>query len=557
MKALFSSLLVSLLLTAPARAADVGLFQRSGTAGLSPVENRTFLIDYATTPPQLKAYYTPTGGTLGWRNLLPPFANYSGSGAPSVSFDSTKNYQPGSIYYDADTKKLYVCNDATEGAAVWTQINGTLLPSDVTVKLTAADWLGDFVASGLLGSVPSSSLTMNTPSGVAYVGGVRKTVAQTSFTYDPSKDTYDYLQADGTINHVAQSNGASVPIGQAGLFLQKVVTDGSAITAVSQTIATAPPAIFKATGLSILTGTSPFQIPINIIGQSVSAARNYTMPEVGANAYFMMGSGVSGTAGYPFVASGSIAPGSFSLLSVAGGGTGATNQTTARANLGAAAAGSNSDITSLTALGLPSANILIGNSSNLAAPVLLTGHVTMDNLGVTTIANSAVANAKLANMANNTVKGNVSGSAAVPSDLTATQLTAIPNVFTNSLQGMVPASGGGTSNFLRADGTFAAPATASPQFTISAKNSNFTVSGAGDTYFRIDTTSGVITVTLPTSPANGIKYQFARVAGANKYVLTAAGGEVINYWGISSQNTLDVNSGVISITAVTGGWDVY
>jgi hypothetical protein len=55
----------------------------------------------------------------------------------------------------------------------------------------------------------------------------------------------------------------------------------------------------------------------------------------------------------------------------------------------------------------------------------------------------------------NTVLGSVAGGA--PIALTATQLTTIPNVFTSSLQGVAPASGGGTSNFLRADGSWAAP----------------------------------------------------------------------------------------------------
>jgi hypothetical protein len=40
---------------------------------------------------------------------------------------------------------------------------------------------------------------------------------------------------------------------------------------------------------------------------------------------------------------------------------------------------------------------------------------------------------------------------------TATTVTAFLNLFTSSLQGLVPASGGGTLNFLRADGTWAAP----------------------------------------------------------------------------------------------------
>lgn len=39
----------------------------------------------------------------------------------------------------------------------------------------------------------------------------------------------------------------------------------------------------------------------------------------------------------------------------------------------------------------------------------------------------------------------------------AAALTALSNAFTSALKGLVPASGGGTANFLRADGTFAAP----------------------------------------------------------------------------------------------------
>lgn len=70
---------------------------------------------------------------------------------------------------------------------------------------------------------------------------------------------------------------------------------------------------------------------------------------------------------------------------------------------------------------------------------------------------TAMVLADLPSIANNTFLGNISGSAGTPSALTATQVTANLNLFTSSLQGLTPSSGGGTANFLRADGTWAVP----------------------------------------------------------------------------------------------------
>lgn len=63
--------------------------------------------------------------------------------------------------------------------------------------------------------------------------------------------------------------------------------------------------------------------------------------------------------------------------------------------------------------------------------------------------------AQLPTLGANTVLGSIAGG--TPIALTTTQHTTLVNVFTSGLSGAVPASGGGTSNFLRADGTFAAP----------------------------------------------------------------------------------------------------
>jgi hypothetical protein len=61
----------------------------------------------------------------------------------------------------------------------------------------------------------------------------------------------------------------------------------------------------------------------------------------------------------------------------------------------------------------------------------------------------------LPTMAANTVLGSIAGG--TPIALTKTQATTLINPFTSLLSGAVPASGGGTANFLRADGAFVPP----------------------------------------------------------------------------------------------------
>src|ERR1700722_306513 len=63
----------------------------------------------------------------------------------------------------------------------------------------------------------------------------------------------------------------------------------------------------------------------------------------------------------------------------------------------------------------------------------------------------------LSNAGADTLFGNNSGSSGAPSYLTVAQVNAILPVFTSLLNGSVPLSGGGTTNYLRADGNWAAP----------------------------------------------------------------------------------------------------
>lgn len=70
------------------------------------------------------------------------------------------------------------------------------------------------------------------------------------------------------------------------------------------------------------------------------------------------------------------------------------------------------------------------------------------------IADDAVTNAKLANMTTATFLARITAGTGNPEYLSGTQATTLLDVFTSGAKGLVPASGGGTTNFLRADGTW-------------------------------------------------------------------------------------------------------
>lgn len=78
--------------------------------------------------------------------------------------------------------------------------------------------------------------------------------------------------------------------------------------------------------------------------------------------------------------------------------------------------------------------------------------------GVLTIANDAVTYAKMQNVsATSRFLGRITAGAGDTEELTGTQATTLLDTFTSSLKGLAPSSGGGTTNYLRADGTWAAP----------------------------------------------------------------------------------------------------
>lgn len=75
------------------------------------------------------------------------------------------------------------------------------------------------------------------------------------------------------------------------------------------------------------------------------------------------------------------------------------------------------------------------------------------------LASDAVTFAKMQNIASGSIIGRVSGGSGDPEELSGVQVTALLSNFTPTLKGLAPPSGGGVATYLRADGTWATPAT--------------------------------------------------------------------------------------------------
>ncbi len=97
-----------------------------------------------------------------------------------------------------------------------------------------------------------------------------------------------------------------------------------------------------------------------------------------------------------------------------------------------------------------------GNAATVTTNANLTGPVTSVG-NATSITTNSITNAMLSQVPSQVFRGRTSAGTGNVEDLTTTQATAMLNTFTSSAKGLVPASGGGTTSFLRADGTFAIP----------------------------------------------------------------------------------------------------
>lgn len=177
------------------------------------------------------------------------------------------------------------------------------------------------------------------------------------------------------------------------------------------------------------------------------------------------------------------------------------------------------------------------------------------------IQNLAITNAKLAEMPTLTLKGNNTGSTGAALDLTVAQVNAILPIFTSILNGSVPASGGGTTNFLRADGTWAAPTDTG----ITALTGDVTASGSGSVVATLATVNANVgtfgsstLIPIVTVNAKGLVTAVSTTAFSQPTLLqqniTLNGTDITNQYVDLAHPALGASASANSVSlAVVGG----
>jgi len=123
---------------------------------------------------------------------------------------------------------------------------------------------------------------------------------------------------------------------------------------------------------------------------------------------------------------------------------------------------------------------------------------------------------------------------------------------TTSKHGFLPKLGGGTVNFLRADGTWAPPAAGGGGMTVSVITE---ATNAVKDYIYILSGEAAIPLTLPAAPSAGDALKVVNLTGLTTCVLARNG---LNIMGVAEDLTLDkLNAGfelVYSDAAI--GWTI-
>lgn len=479
----------------------------SGSLGVSPILTRSF--DYDTASDMNSAGLIPIiNGTTNALSSWQQIATITTVGTDSLVF--TEFTANPSLY-------LLKSNNLSDVASATTSFN----------NISGLTTLGDIIYGGasgtrsrlgvgstgnvltVSGGIPSWSppATSGTVTSVSIVStnGLAGTVATSTTTPAITLST--------TITGILQGNGTAISAAS-------TTGSGSVVLATSPTLVT--PAL----------GTPSALVGTNITG----TAAGLTAGTVTTNANL---TGVITSSGNTTSITSQTGTGSTFVVQ--------TSPTLITPNLGTPSTLIGTNITG-TATAFTASNVT--TNANLTGPVTSTGNAT-------SVTNNAITNTMLAQMSTLTIKGNNTGGTANATDLTVAQVNTILPIFTSTLNGLTPASGGGTTNFLRADGTWAAAGT--PTFTAPTVQKFLSGSGtytkpANVLYIKVTMAGGGggggSSGTSAANGGNGGNTTF----GSSLLVANGGTGGLSNVQGTtpSSGGTASLGSGPLGL-AFTGG----
>jgi hypothetical protein len=381
----------------------------------------------------------------------------SRSSAPASGVD-------GQIYYNNASKQFFYYNGTT---TLWQAIAGAGLTNPMTA-------LGDIIYGGASGAVTRLAGNITT---------TKQFLSQTGTGSASAAPTWATLAgSDITGAALTSSNDTNVTITLGGTPATSLLRAASLTLGWTGTLAVAR----GGTGLGTL-GTANQLIRVNAGG---TALEYFTSTFLTANQTITLTGVVTGsgtTSITTAIANGAItnamlANGAVANLSGTNSGDNAVNSLYSGLVSNATHTGDATGATTLTVVALrgvalpalgASAGFLryTGTGTNTWVfdtsvyitanqTITLTGNVTGSGTTAitTTIGTNVVTNAMLAQIATARIRGRVTAGTGNVEDLTGTQATTLLDSFAGSVKGLVPVSVGGTTNFLRADGVWAAPA---------------------------------------------------------------------------------------------------
>ena len=183
------------------------------------------------------------------------------------------------------------------------------------------------------------------------------------------------------------------------------------------------------------------------------------------------------------------------------------------------------------------------------------GNIAFAALATGQVANDAITNAKLANVNTATFKGRTTAASGDPEDLTTTQATALLDLFTSALKGLVPSSGGGTTNFLRADGSWVAAGAGSSQLEVTFYSDNVVLTETnqpiGERFFPAATTTLIHQVDLTNyTQVRLLVRQTVTSASANTPIMYA---EYFTAFSVTLADYVPIGSSAVSISMAGTG----